>query len=111
MLAAMGATLNANGGAPLPTYGWMRTFLLLALPVLGLLTSTLVWRSVRAAYRIVSDLKAARTDLLRICNTEFEYESTELRPADVDAGDMPPKVFPCALGFIWSVLLVLSILG
>lgn len=111
MLAAMGATLNANVAERMPTHDWMRTFLLWALPALGLLTSVLVWRSVLAAYRIVRGLKNARRRLLKICRREFEYELTGLRKADVRDGDLPPKVFPCALGFIWSVLLVMAILG
>lgn len=111
MLAAMGATLNANVVAPLPTHVWMRTFLLWALPALGLLTSALVLRSVHAAYRIVSNFKSMRAGLLRICHEEFEYELTALDNADVRDGDLPPKIFPWALGLIWSVLLVLSILG
>ena len=111
MLAAMGATLNAHLESPPPTYAWMRWFLLLALPMLGLLTSALVWRSVLAAYRIVSGLKNARADLLQVCHREFEYEQTILDDRDVQAGDLPPKVLPCALGAIWLVLFVLSILG
>lgn len=111
MLAAMGATLNASVVAPLPTHVWMRTFLLWALPSLGLLTSALVLRSVHAAYRIVGGFKVMRDDLLRLCNEEFEYELTILDKGDVHSGDLPPKVFPWVLGLIWLVLLVLAILG
>lgn len=110
LLTALAATLNAGNAAnTTPAQAMMRMALLLILPIIGAISSYLVWQSVRGAYTIVGQAKIARTKLLKIMSIRFNYEITDGPPADVRAGDRPPKIFPWIMFSVWMVLFAFAI--
>ena len=112
LLGAIAATLNAGDShAAGAAHQMMRSFMLITLPLIGLISSGYVWRSVVGAYHIVDKVKKARFELLDVMTVKFGYELTDGDEKDVKAGDRPPKIFPWLLGVVWLGILGFAVLG
>jgi hypothetical protein len=114
LLGAMATTLNGMNGDPSVSRFLLRTAILLLLPLVGIISSLLVHKSIMAAYRIVEEVKKARDILLEWLYTHHGYEcisSTAFPAEHFHWGDRPPKVFPQLLLGIWAVLFVLAIVA
>jgi hypothetical protein len=109
-----------------PAVSTTTSFLLLALPVVGLAFAVVAWISVRAAGRVLTELDRFRGDLLLQCNAQFLAQGRQPIPVVGDAaqrhayqsrgkrplagtnwqGRLPQWVLPLLMAAVWAWMLL-----
>lgn len=81
--------------------------MIIALPLIGVLSSTLIWQAIRSAFHVLSSERDRRRKLEDLLARQFQFSVPTPRKRDVRAGDRPPMWLPLILGAVWLVLLSL----
>jgi hypothetical protein len=109
-----------------PAVAATTSFLLLALPIVGLTFAVVAWVSVRAAGRVLTELDRFRGDLLLLCNEQFKAQGRPPIPVVGNAGQrktyqfngarplagtnwqgrLPQWVLPLLMAAVWAWLLL-----
>ena len=87
--------------------------LVLALPVIGLVSSVLVSLAVRAANEVVHELKKARDFVEEQASRFYEYErlGVHIKSWPHIVGNWPPALLPPLFAIVWLTLLYTRIVG
>ena len=87
----------------------IRTVMMIALPLIGVISSYLIWQAIRAAYHVLSSCRDLRHGLEGLLVRQFQYSIATFIAQRLRAGDRPPMWLPIILGAVW--LLLLSLIG
>jgi hypothetical protein len=81
--------------------------MMIALPLIGVISSYLIWQAIRAAFHVLSSCRDLRRGLEGLLATQFQYSAAPLIAGRLRAGDRPPLWLPLILGAVWLLLLLL----
>ena len=87
----------------------IRTVMMIALPLIGVISSYLIWQAIRAAFHVLSSCRELRRSLEGLLATQFQDSVVTPIAQRLKAGDRPPMWLPLILGAVW--LLLLSLIG
>jgi hypothetical protein len=87
----------------------IRTVMMIALPLIGVISSYLIWQAIRAAVHVLSSCRELRRSLEGLLATQFQDSVVTPIAQRLKAGDRPPMWLPLILGAVW--LLLLSLIG
>ena len=87
--------------------------LVLALPIIGLVSSVLVALAVRAAHEVVHELKMARDRIEEEASRTYAYEriGVHIKSWPHIVGNWPPVLLPPLFAVVWATLLYTRIVG
>ena len=87
----------------------IRTVMMIALPLIGVISSYLIWQAIRAAFHVLSSCRDLRRGLEGLLARQFQCSVVTPIARRLKAGDRPPMWLPLILGAVW--LLLLSLIG
>ena len=87
--------------------------LMFSLPVIGLVSSLLVWFAVFAANSVISKLKELRDTVESVATSDYGFEALGIKVIDWPhrIGNWPPFILPPLLAIIWACLLYLRVIA
>jgi hypothetical protein len=101
------AVLLTQPPTSLPRLRTIRTVMMIALPLIGVLSSYLIWQAVRGAYHVLRLHQDLSRELESLLARHFRYSFAAPRQRDLKAGERPPIWLPLILGTVWLLLLLL----
>ena len=87
----------------------IRTVMMIALPLIGVSSSYLIWQAIMGAYHVLRLQQSLRQELEGLLARQFQYRLATPRERYLRAGDRPPMWLPLILGTVWLILLVLIV--
>lgn len=103
------ATLLSQPPTSLTQLRVIRTVMMIALPIIGVISSYLIWQAIRAAFHVLSSCRDLRRGLEGLLASQFQSSVVTPIARRLKAGDRPPLWLPLILGVVW--LLLLSLIG
>jgi len=100
-------TLLNQPATGLPRLRVIRTVMMIVLPLIGVISSYLIWQAIRAAYHVLRLHRDLRRELENVLVRQFHYSVADPEEEYLKAGDRPPVLLPLLLGTVWLLLLVL----
>lgn len=101
------AALLSQPPTSLPRLRIIRTVMMMALPLIGLVSSYLIWQAILGAYHVLRLHQELGQELEELLVRHFHYSFAAPLERDIRAGDRPPMWLPLILGTVWLLLLSL----
>jgi hypothetical protein len=87
----------------------LRTVMQLALPLIGIMSSYLIWSAIRGAYNVLRLNLELTAELQELLASKFLYRFVTPPRHHLRAGARPPLWLPLILGTVWLILLSLIV--